>query len=93
MLTRRESEVLQRVLEGMSTRDIANDLNLSEQSIKLYLGRLFRKFGVTNRSQLILMTFQRVSPGGDIIRLFRKTLDNLETTEEQSSLPDGQLAD
>lgn len=73
MLTRRESDVLQRVLEGMSTREIANDLSLSEQSIKLHLGRLFKKFEVTNRSQLILMTFQRVSPAGNIVKLFRKT--------------------
>lgn len=75
MLTRREYEVLQRVLEGLSTRDIANDLGLSEQSIKLHLGRLFKKFEVTNRSQLILMTLQRVSPVSNILGLFRKTLD------------------
>lgn len=74
-LTRRESEVLQRILEGMTNREIADDLNLSEQSIKLHLGRLFRKFEVSNRSQLILMTFQRVSPASDIIKQFRETLD------------------
>jgi DNA-binding NarL/FixJ family response regulator len=74
-LTRRESEVLQRVLEGMTNREIADDLNLSEQSIKLHLGRLFRKFEVSNRSQLILMTFQRVSPTSDIIKQFREVLD------------------
>ena len=75
MLSRRESEVLQRVLEGMSTREIADDLSLSEQSIKLHLGRLFRKFEVTNRSQLILMTLQRVSPASDFLSLFRNTMD------------------
>lgn len=74
-LTRREADVLQRVLEGMSTRQIASDLFLSEQSVKLHLGRLFRKFDVTNRSQLILIAFQRVCPVNNMIQLFRKTLD------------------
>jgi len=85
-LTRRESEVLQRVLEGMSTREIANDLSLSEQSIKLHLGRLFRKFEVTNRSQLILMAFQRVSPAGNIVKLFRDILDKGSISKGKSTL-------
>ena len=74
-LTRRESDVLQHVLDGKSTKEIARELNLSEQSVKLYLGRLFRKFEVTNRSQLILMAFQRVCPVSNMIQLFRRTLD------------------
>ncbi|HHO67786.1 MAG TPA: response regulator transcription factor [Gammaproteobacteria bacterium] len=74
-LTRRESDVLQHVLEGKSTKEIARELHLSEQSVKLYLGRLFRKFEVTNRSQLILMAFQRVCPVNNMIQLFRRTLD------------------
>ena len=74
-LTKRESDVLQRVLEGMSTREIAEDLCLSEQSIKLHLGHLFRKFEVSNRSQLILMAFKRVCPVSNMIQLFRRSLD------------------
>ncbi len=74
-LTRRESDVLQRVLEGMSTREIAHDLCLSEQSIKLHLGNLFKKFEVSNRSQLILMAFKRVCPVNNMIQLFRRSLD------------------
>jgi len=74
-LTKRESDVLQRVLEGMSTREIAADLRLSEQSIKLHLGNLFKKFEVSNRSQLILMAFKRVCPASNMIQLFRRSLD------------------
>ncbi len=74
-LTQRETDVLQRVLEGMSTREIAADLGLSEQSIKLHLGHLFRKFEVNNRSQLILMAFKRVCPVNNMIQLFRRALD------------------
>jgi len=74
-LTERESDVLHCVLEGLSTREIAAQMCLSEQSVKLHLGRLFRKFEVTNRSQLILMAFARVCPVNNMIQLFRKGLD------------------
>ena len=74
-LTKRETDVLQQVLDGRSTKEIASDLYLSEQSVKLHLGRLFKKFEVTNRNQLILMAFQRVCPANNMIQLFRKTLD------------------
>lgn len=74
-LTARETDVLHCVLEGQSTREIAGSLCLSEQSVKLHLGRLFRKFEVTNRSQLILMAFARVCPVNNMINLFRKGID------------------
>lgn len=74
-LTKRENDVLKCVLEGLSTREIADTLKLSEQSVKLHLGRLFRKFEVTNRSQLILMAFARVCPVTNMIKLFRSGLD------------------
>ena len=61
-LTRREAEVLERVLEGMSNKAIASQLFLSEQGVKMHLGRLFRKLGVANRAQLILSAFRRVCP-------------------------------
>lgn len=74
-LTRRESDVLKCVLDGQSTREIAETLSLSEQCIKLHLSRLFRKFDATNRSQLILMAFARVCPVNNMIKLFRSSLD------------------
>jgi DNA-binding NarL/FixJ family response regulator len=74
-LTRRESQVFQLVLKGLSTKEISDELFLSQQSVKLYLGKIFQKFDVTNRSQLILMAFERVCPVSNMIRLFRMTLD------------------
>lgn len=73
-LSRREVEVFQLVLKGLSTKDIADELALPQQSVKLYLGRVFMKFDVTNRAQLILMAFEQVCPVSNMIRLFRKTL-------------------
>lgn len=82
-LTRREAEVLKCVLEGLSTREIAEQLNLSEQSVKLHLGRLFRKFEVNNRSQLILMAFTRVCPVSNLIKLFRSGLDKRRLANDE----------
>ena len=85
-LTTREADVLHRVLEGLSTREIAEALCLSEQSVKLHLGRLFKKFEVTNRSQLILMAFARVCPVNNMIHLFRKGIDKQRIRHGQPPL-------
>lgn len=74
-LSRREIDVFQLVLQGLSTKEIADELSLSQQSVKLYLGRIFKKFDVNNRAQLILLAFEKVCPVSNMIRLFRVTLD------------------
>lgn len=75
VLTKRETEVFRLVLEGLSTKEIAHEMNLSEQSVKLHLGNLFKKFDVTNRAQLILLTFQKVCPVNNVLKLFRTAMD------------------
>ena len=92
-ITRREADVLKYVLEGLSTRQIAHELCLSEQSIKLHLGRLFKKFEVNNRSQLILMAFQRVCPANNLIQLFRKSLDKHRIARGRTPLIQDPLSD
>jgi DNA-binding NarL/FixJ family response regulator len=67
--------VLRCVLDGMAAKNIAYELYISEQSVKLYLSRMFRKFEVSNHSQLILMAFQRICPANNMIQLFRWSLD------------------
>jgi len=92
-LTRREAEVLRCVLDGMATKNIAHELCISEQSVKLYLGRMFKKFEVNNRSQLILMAFQRVCPANNMIQLFRRSLDKTRIRKGETPLIDDPLAD
>jgi len=80
-LTRREAEVLERVLEGMSTRQIASQLFLSEQGVKMHLGRLFKKFGVANRAQLIVRAFQRACPfNHNMVNYFRQSREQRDAT-------------
>jgi DNA-binding NarL/FixJ family response regulator len=50
-LTRRESDVLNLLAGGASNREISRGLFLSEKTVKAHLAAVFRKLGVTNRTQ------------------------------------------
>ncbi|MEZ9821275.1 LuxR C-terminal-related transcriptional regulator [Shewanella sp. 10N.286.45.A1] len=52
-LTMREREVLQVLRSGSTNIDIANQLFVSESTIKTHLYRAFRKIGVSSRGQAI----------------------------------------
>jgi DNA-binding NarL/FixJ family response regulator len=78
-LTNRETEVLGLIMMGLSTREIAEHVFLSHQGVKAHLTTLFRKFGVRNRSQLILRTLDEVTPVDSISRLVRKGLQAART--------------
>lgn len=52
-LSKREDEVVTLLSNGLSNRDIARALNLSENTIKNYLFRIFDKVGVSNRTELL----------------------------------------
>lgn len=74
-MTKRERDVFCLVLEGLSTRDIATQVLMSEPTVKQHLTNLFKKFDVSNRTQLILSAFDHVSPVRNMIKLFKHTLD------------------
>jgi two-component system response regulator DegU len=50
-LTQRETDILELLAEGKSNRDISRALFLSEKTVKAHLAAIFRKLGVTNRTQ------------------------------------------
>jgi DNA-binding NarL/FixJ family response regulator len=53
LLTARQSQVLQLVQDrGASNKTIAKMLNLSESTVKLHMGAIFKKYGVKSRTQL-----------------------------------------
>jgi DNA-binding NarL/FixJ family response regulator len=57
-LTERESSVLKEVFEGLSNKEIAAKLNISEASVKSALQQLFVKTGVRTRSQLVRVALE-----------------------------------
>jgi DNA-binding NarL/FixJ family response regulator len=54
LLSKREREVVQFAAEGLSNREIASHLGLSENTVKNYVFRVFEKLGVSSRVELIL---------------------------------------
>jgi DNA-binding NarL/FixJ family response regulator len=50
-LTQRETDILALLAEGKSNRDISRSLFLSEKTVKAHLAAIFRKLGVSNRTQ------------------------------------------
>lgn len=54
-LTPQQFRVLMMVGEGLLNKQIAYDLNISEATIKAHMTAIFRKLGVTNRTQAVLL--------------------------------------
>ena len=54
MLTDRERQVIVRMLEGMSNREIAEALSVGEETIKTHVSNIYRKLGISNRMELAL---------------------------------------
>jgi two-component system, NarL family, nitrate/nitrite response regulator NarL len=61
LLSKRECEVVQCLVQGLTNREIAERMGLSPHTVKNYLFRVFDKLGVSNRTELLFMT---LSQGG-----------------------------
>ncbi|HAZ13957.1 MAG TPA: hypothetical protein DCY86_14300 [Bdellovibrionales bacterium] len=60
-LTRRQQEILLKVVQGLSNREIAKNLHITEQTVKDHMYNIFRRLGVCNRTQLVSRIFGRES--------------------------------
>ena len=58
ILTEREQQVLQGVLEGLANKEIANRLGVTEGAVKASLQQLFEKTQVRTRSQLVRIALE-----------------------------------
>ena len=52
-ITRRELEILERIAQGMSNREIAEKLYVSENTVKTHSSRVFHKLGAKRRTQAV----------------------------------------
>jgi DNA-binding NarL/FixJ family response regulator len=57
-LTEREQEVLRGIFEGLSNKEIAAQLGVSESAVKATLQQLFQKTRVRTRSQLVRIALE-----------------------------------
>ncbi|MGB9470345.1 MAG: response regulator transcription factor [Candidatus Acidiferrum sp.] len=59
LLTKREEQVSALVADGLTNREVAKKLGLSEHTVSNYLFRIYEKLGISNRVEFVLYIFGR----------------------------------
>lgn len=62
-ITSKESEILNYICEGLSNKEIAQKLFISEQTVKTHCNHIYKKFGVKNRVKLALRALNMKGDG------------------------------
>ncbi len=71
LLSKREMDVVRSLAEGLTNREIAERLGLSQHTIKNYLFRVYDKLGVSSRLELLFMTLTQDSAPPSMPRVAR----------------------
>ena len=58
-LTDRELDVLQRLAHGRSTKEVAAEIAVSEETVKSHVKQIFKKLGVRDRTQAVAEALRR----------------------------------
>jgi two-component system nitrate/nitrite response regulator NarL len=74
-MTKREADVVRLAVEGLSNREIARELGLTEHTVKNYLFRSFDKLGVSNRVELVLSCLREEETAREEVELERGRVD------------------
>jgi DNA-binding CsgD family transcriptional regulator len=99
LLSKRELQVVRCLAEGLSNRQIAERLKLSQHTVKNHLFRVFDKLGVSSRIELLFMTLTQPVPGQSVAEASTNSAEHGARDEfallqkaAEAGLPAAQLA-
>lgn len=58
-LSKRETEILQKVAYGATTKSVADELGISPHTVKTHLERIFEKLGANDRAQAVAIAIRK----------------------------------
>lgn len=58
-LSPRESQILQKIAYGATTKEVAHDLGISPHTVKTHLERIFEKLGANDRAQAVAIALRK----------------------------------
>lgn len=61
-LTRRETDVLRRAISGLKSTDIAEDLEISDYTVRDHLSSIYMKMGIERRTELTSVLLNYLQP-------------------------------
>jgi len=64
MLSEREQEVLRATAKGLAKKQIARSLGISESTVKVHLGNIFKRIGVADRTSAALWAREHLADDG-----------------------------
>lgn len=93
-LTRRELEVISKLVAGCTNRSIADDLAISGETVKRHLANIFDKLGVSSRLEVVLFAVRhqlidRLAPRADPLRPGNAAPAPRRVDSRRSSFPSG----
>ena len=56
-LTVRQREITLLVVQGLSNKEIARQLNIAEDTVKIHLHQVYRQLGISNRTTLTAFAY------------------------------------
>ncbi|MBH5398291.1 response regulator transcription factor [Bradyrhizobium sp. CNPSo 4010] len=90
LLTPRERQIVRLVSEGMSNKEIAHQLNVSDGTVKVHLHNIFQKLEITNRTVLATRALLQRPSGFGMLSLALLAVaiaDELKASEANDTLP------
>ena len=84
ILSAREHEVLHLLAEGLSNRDLAVTLKLSEHTIRNHLFHIFDKLGVSSRMEAVLYAFNHLEDTAQVAK--RSSRDEIRVRRRNEAL-------